>query len=80
MTEHQNNNSTQKQITCKADFNLVLPKEDLNFLVKLNLIMEKTLGARTVYSITERGQRLCKYFRLKDDDSLFVGTKITRID
>ncbi len=71
---------TQKQITCKADLNLVLPKEDLNFLVKLDLIIEKTLGARTVYSITERGQRPCKYFRLKDDDSIFGGTKITRID
>ena len=37
---------TQKQITCKADFNLVLPKEYLNFLVKLDLIIEKTLGTK----------------------------------
>jgi len=72
---------TQKQITCKADLNLALTKEYLNFLAKLDLIMEKTIGNKKVYSITERGQRLCKYFRLNDeDDSLFDGTKITRID
>ena len=71
---------TQKQIMCKADLNLALPKEYLNFLVKFDLIIEKTLGKKTVYSITDRGQRLCKYFRLKDDEAIFGGTKITRID
>jgi len=73
---------TQKQIVCKGDANLALPKEYLNFLVKLDLIAEKTFGNKKVYSITERGQRLCKYFRLNDDDddSIFDGTKITRID
>lgn len=71
---------TQKQIMCKADLSLVTPKDYLNFLVKLDLIIEKTLGTRIVYSITERGERLCKYFRLKDDDAIFGGTEITRID
>ena len=73
---------TQKQIICKADLNLALTKEYLNFLVKLDLIIEKTIGNKKVYSITERGQRLCNYFRLNDDDSdsVFDGTKITRID
>ena len=72
---------TQKQIICKADFNLAVPKDYLNFLVKLDLIIEKTIGNKKVYSITEKGQRLCKYFRLNDDDNLvFNGTKITRID
>jgi len=75
---------TQKQITCKADFNSSLPKEYLNFLVKLDLIVEKTLGTKKVYSITDRGQRLCKYFELNDNDddndSIFDGTNITRID
>ncbi len=71
---------TLKQIICKGDFNLALPKEYLNFLVKLDLIVEKTLGNKKVYSVTERGQRVCKYFRLKDDDSIFDGTNITRID
>ena len=72
---------TLKQIVCKGDLNLALPKEYLNFLVKLDLIAEKTFGNKKVYSITDRGQRLCKYFRLKDDDdAIFDGTKITRID
>ena len=73
---------TLKQIACKADFSLAVPKEYLNFLVKLDLIVEKTLGNKKVYSITDRGQRLCKYFRLNDgdDDSIFDGTNITRID
>jgi len=75
---------TLKQIVCKGDFNLALPKEYLNFLVKLDLIVEKTLGTKKVYSITDRGQRLCKYFGLNDDgednDSIFDGTHITRID
>ena len=71
---------TQKQIMCKAGFNLALPKEYLNFLVKLDLIVEKKLGTKIVYSITERGQRLCKYFRLNDDYSIFDEIKIARID
>jgi predicted transcriptional regulator len=71
---------TQKQIMRKAALDLVSPKECLNFLVKLDLIIEKTLGNRTVYSITDKGQKLCNYFRLKDDTSVFGGTAITRID
>ena len=77
---------TLKQIKSKAGFNLALSKENLNFLIKLDLIIEKTLGNETVYSITERGQRLSKYFRLKDErarvaaDSMFYEAKIVRID
>ena len=72
---------TQKQIMSKAELNLASPKEFLNFLVNLDLIIEKTLGNKTVYSITLKGQKLCEYFRLDDDDeSIFGGTKITRID
>ena len=71
---------TQKQIMCKAEISLVAPKELLNCLIQLDLIIEKSLGNKTVYSITDRGQRLCKYFRLKDDDTIFGGTKITKID
>ena len=70
---------TQKQLLCKADVNGA-PKEFLNFLIKLDLIMEKSLGNKTVYSITDRGQRLLQYFRLKDDEAIFGGTKITKID
>ena len=73
---------TLKQITSTAGLNLALSKENLNFLVKLDLIVEKTLGNKTVYSITERGRRLSKYFRLEDDaaGSIFCELKITRID
>ena len=71
---------TQKQIMCKADLTSGAPKEFLNFLIKLDLIMEKSSGNKTVYSITDRGQRLLQYFRLKDDESIFGGTKITKID
>ena len=72
---------TQKQIMYKAELNLDSPKEYLNFLVNLDLIIEKTLGNKKVYSITLKGQKLCEYFRLDDDDeSIFGGTKITRID
>ncbi len=71
---------TQKQILCKAEIDLSSPKETLNFLIKLDLIMEKSLGNKTVYSITDRGQRLIQYFKLKDDDAIFGGTKITKID
>ena len=71
---------TQKQIICKADLNLALTKEYLNFLVKMDLIVEKKLENKIVYSITERGQKLCTYFRLNDDYSIFDGIKIARID
>jgi predicted transcriptional regulator len=71
---------TQKQIMHKADLNLVSPKEYLNFLVKLDLIREETLGTETSYSITHKGQRVCTYFRLKGHNSIFGGTRIMRID
>ena len=65
---------TQKQIIHKTDHNLVSPIEYFNFLVKLDLIREnKSLGAKTEYSITEKGQRLSSYFRLRDEKSIFVG-------
>ena len=71
---------TQKQIMSKAGLELASPKECLNFLVKSGLIAEKKLGGKTVYSITDKGQKLCEYFRLRDDEALFGGSKITRID
>jgi len=45
---------TQKQIVCKADFNLAVPKDYFNFLVKLGLIIEKTIGKkRYILSLKE---------------------------
>ena len=71
---------TKKQIMNKADLNLISLKEDLRFLVKLDLIREKTLRNRTTYSTTHKGLRISKYFGLEGYNYLFAGTRITRID
>jgi len=71
---------TQKQIMRKAHLNVSAPKQYFDFLINLNLITEKTVGNKTVYSITEKGQKLCRYFKSKNDESIFGGTKISRID
>jgi len=70
----------QQQIIRKAGLDLVASKECFNFLVKFDLIREKTLGPKKVYSITDKGQRVCEYFGLDDDNSIFDGTGIFRID
>jgi predicted transcriptional regulator len=69
----------QQQIIRKAGINLVPSKEFFNFLVRLGIIREKNLGTKVVYSITDKGLRLCAYFGL-DDSSIFSGTGIFRID
>lgn len=71
---------TQKQIIHRAGLELVSSNEFFNFLVRLDLIREKTLGPKIVYSITYKGQRLCSYFGLNNDSSIFGGTGIFRID
>jgi predicted transcriptional regulator len=71
---------TQQQITRKAGLGFTLSKEFLNFLVKLDIIIERTAGSKTVYSLTDKGQRLCAYFGLDDDNHIFRGTGIFRID
>jgi predicted transcriptional regulator len=71
---------TQQQVTRKAGLGLVLSKEFFDFLVRLDIIMEKTVGSKTVYSLTDKGQRLCNYFGLDDDNPIFRGTGIFRID
>ena len=69
----------QQQIMRKAGINSGVSKEFFNFLIKLGIIKEQNLGSKIVYSITVKGQRLCTYFGL-DDDSIFSGTGIFRID
>jgi predicted transcriptional regulator len=71
---------TQKQVIQRAGLESDSSKELFNFLVKLDIIIERNLGAKKVYSITEKGQRICTYFRLDDDGSIFDGTGIFRID
>jgi predicted transcriptional regulator len=70
---------SQQQIMRKAGINLTPSKEFFNFLIRLNIIGEKTLGTKVVYYITVKGQMLCAYFGL-EDDSIFSGTEIFRID
>ena len=71
---------TQQQVTRKAGLGLVLSKEFFNFLVRLDIIREKAVDSKTVYSITDKGQRLCSYFGLDDDNPIFRGTGIFGID
>jgi predicted transcriptional regulator len=69
----------QQQIMRKAGLSLTLSKEFFNFLVGLDIISEKTIGPKVEYFITKKGQRLCDYFGLNDDNSIFSGTGIFRI-
>lgn len=71
---------TKKQIMRKAGLNFNLSKEFLNFLVQLDIIKEKNVGPKTVYVLTDKGQRLYTYFGLDDDNPIFRGTGIFRID
>ena len=71
---------TQQQIIRKTGLNFNLSKEFFNFLVQLNIIKEKTVGSKKVYTLTDKGQRLCAYFGLDDDNPIFRGTGIFRID
>jgi predicted transcriptional regulator len=65
----------------KAGLNFNLSKEFLNFLVQMEIIKEKKVDSKTVYILTDKGQRLHTYFGLDDDDNpIFRGTGIFRID
>lgn len=70
---------TQKQIVRKSGLHLV-SKEILNFLIKLDLIEEVILDSKIMYSITDKGKRLCKYFELDDDSEIFGGMGLFRLD
>lgn len=71
---------TQKQVILRAGIEMVSASQLFSFLVKLDIIIERNLGSKKVYSITEKGQRICEYFGLDDDDSVFDGSGIFRID
>jgi len=71
---------TQKQIVEEADFEIDSPEEILDFLVDAQLIVEKKVGTKKMYVITEKGERLHNYFRLSDDSEIFGGSNISRID
>jgi len=70
----------QPQIIRKAGIPNVPVKDFFVFLVKLGLIHKRSLGNNEVYSLTDKGQRLCDYFGLDDDTSIFNGSGIFRID
>jgi predicted transcriptional regulator len=51
-------------IMYKANVNCSVLKEYLDFLIKQNLVEERTIGKRrVVYAITQRGITVLKYFR-----------------
>ncbi|MEM2889680.1 MAG: winged helix-turn-helix domain-containing protein [Candidatus Bathyarchaeia archaeon] len=51
-------------IMYKANVNCSVLKEYLDFLIKQNLVEERTVGKkRIVYAITQRGITVLKYFR-----------------
>jgi predicted transcriptional regulator len=51
-------------IMYKANVNCSVLKEYLEFLIKQNLVEERTVGKRrVVYAITQRGIKVLKYFR-----------------
>jgi predicted transcriptional regulator len=48
----------------KANVNCSVLKEYLDFLIKQDLVEERTIGKRrVVYAITQRGITVLKYFR-----------------
>jgi predicted transcriptional regulator len=48
----------------KANVNCSVLKEYLGFLIKQNLVEERTVGKRRiVYAVTQRGITVLKYFR-----------------
>jgi predicted transcriptional regulator len=48
----------------KANVNCSVLKEYLDFLIKQNLVEERTVGKRrVVYAVTQRGIMVLKYFR-----------------
>jgi predicted transcriptional regulator len=69
---------TQQQIMHKAGINLPLSTDFFNFLVGLEVICEKTISPKVEYFITKKGHRLCDYFGLNDDNSIFTRTKVFR--
>jgi len=55
-------------IMYKANINCSVLKQYLDFLIQQNLVEEQTFGkkrnkTRVVYTITERGRTILKYFR-----------------
>ncbi|MGZ5222289.1 MAG: winged helix-turn-helix domain-containing protein [Chitinophagaceae bacterium] len=71
---------TRQQIMRKTGLNFDISKEFFRFLLHLDIIKEKTVGSKTVYTLTDKGQRLYNYFGLDDDNPIFRGTGIFRID
>jgi predicted transcriptional regulator len=71
---------TLQQIIRKAGLKSITISEFMDFLVKLDLIKEKNVDNKMYYFITEKGQRLVAYFGLDDENEIFGGTGIFRID
>jgi len=67
----------------KANVNCSVLKQSLNFLIQQSLVEEQTLHkkrnrTRVVYTITERGRTVLKYFR-ELDNALQITREANRI-
>jgi predicted transcriptional regulator len=47
----------------KANLNCGVLKEDLNFLLKQDLVEERIIGNSKVFAVTQRGINVLKYFQ-----------------
>jgi predicted transcriptional regulator len=47
----------------KTNLNCCVLKEDLNFLLKQNLVEERIIGNSKVYEVTQKGINVLKYFQ-----------------
>jgi predicted transcriptional regulator len=47
----------------KTNLNCGVLKEDLNFLLKQNLVEERIIGNSKVYEVTQKGINVLKYFQ-----------------
>ena len=71
---------TPEQILNRAGISLTSPKEYFNFLIKLELVREKIVSGKKIYTITQKGQRLCSFFDHECEKSTIGEIGIIRID
>ncbi len=69
----------QQQIIRKAGIPATPTKDSLIFLVKLGIVSQKTSGSKGVLFFNRKRTKAERYFGLQDD-SIFSGTGIFRID
>jgi predicted transcriptional regulator len=66
---------TLRLIMQQTEFGCAITLENLSFLVKLNLVKAQTSKYEVIYLITERGERVVRFFGKQAD---FAQLQITR--